>query len=692
MLGNARPASASCDLSTRIYNFTAYESYGTVSIGGTLQYRNSSQWYALTGSKVTFYWYQQLTTGSNPTSTPTTYIGQVYSDDRDGTFYFVWYHHGLEPGLYHVVGTYQGGDSVGSHTTCANGTPPDDTTLLIQLRLTMTISSPTVSVAQGDSTSVTVTVKADNSNNAHPLSLSVQGPGNLFATETFSPSSGSTPLVSKLTLNVLNVTQPGIYQIVIIATSQEDSSVTVRTPLQILVQQNTHTITIEIQGLPPDVATSLYFDGSFVGKLGSGTEDLTISNKTRVVSVSKQIVSGDTLYSCQAYSMAADTGVTSFTFKYDTLYRLKISGDLPQSIVSKLVLVVDGKDRTDSAFKPAQGFSDFLPQNAHVSFAIMPSYITTDVVNYKFREWKDLTTSVLTKASNATADGLYEVTLTRPYFLVAGYDKWVVVTIKANLPSDMSTKLQIGMAGSENKSVSVVGSVPYSAGEFMVGSAFQCAVGQDQFVLFNTGGNIRYEFQGMTPSSPTTLDKHTTININYAVKYKVQVISKFADAIVQPAGGVGWFASGQIATLQVKEETNDKNGIPYIFDGWTGAIKSNKTIISFPVTAPIQVEVQWKPNWTYLLTLGGVLLGISAPSAVIIKRKLRRIRPFKKRVPKLHDEATKRNPADADLELYNYIIERGGSISLSNAMEELGMTREEINQSIRRLKETQLLR
>lgn len=693
VLSNARPAAAT-DASTRIYNFTAYESGGVVSISGNVQYRDpsSGDFYPLNGTKVKFYWW---TTDSSLLN----YIGEVYSDDRTssqpGSFYFTWLH-GLEPGTYYVKGKYDGGDSFaipgGTYTfkSCE-----ENTQLQIRLRLKIALDNPTASVAQGDSTSVTVTVAAVNSNGPHSVALSIKYPNKLFATETFSPSSGSTPMVSKLTLNVLNVTQPGTYIVTIVATSQEDSSVTVSTPLQILVQQNTHTITVEIQGLPSDVETSLYLDGSFIENLGPGTETLTILDKTKIVSVSKEIVSGDTLYSCKDYSKAADNpAVTSFTFKYVTEYRLKISGDLPQSTVSKLVLMVDGTDKSDDDFKPAQGFSDFLPQNAHVSFAITPSYITTDEVNYKFREWKDLTTGDLMKSTNATADGLYEIILTRPYYLEAFYDKWVLVTIKASLPSDMSMKLQIGMSGSEKKTVNVVGSVAYPAGEFMAGSTFECIVGQDEFVLLSSDGKVRYEFQGLTPPSPITLETHTTISIDYAVKYKVQVISQFSDAIVQPAGGVGWFASGDIATLQVKEETKDKNGIPYIFDGWTGAMSSNKTIISFPVTAPIQVEVQWKPNWTYLLMLGGVALGVTAPTVLIAKKKIGGLRSrFKKKsVPKLHDEPAKKGPADADLNLYNYIIERGGSITISDAMKELGITREEINNSIRRLKETQLLR
>jgi len=43
------------------------------------------------------------------------------------------------------------------------------------------------------------------------------------------------------------------------------------------------------------------------------------------------------------------------------------------------------------------------------------------------------------------------------------------------------------------------------------------------------------------------------------------------------------------------------------------------------------------------------------------------------------------------MKLYNYIIEKGGSISIPNAMKELNMTREELTTSIGRIKEKGLL-
>ena len=686
---NVRRAAAQTSASTRISNLTATESGGLVAINGLVQFRDAAgSFLPLTGVKVTFSWWQT-------SSSSATYIGEVYSSDSDGSFYYTWLD-GLEPGQYYLNAAYAGGDSFPVNgTTYDFASSETNAQLLVPLELSINLDNPTLSVGQGDSATVTVKVTAENSNNAHPVSLSMTSSSELFATESFSPQSGSTPLVSKLSLNVLNVTQPGTYVITVIATSQQSNlpAVTVSTPLQILVQQNTHTITVDVQGLPLNVQTPLSVDGTFIEDIGPGTVTLTISNNATFVSVSQEIVSGDTRYSCQGYSQAAsDQSVTSFTFNYSTEYRFTIKADLPQTIVSTLVLNVNGTDYGQDNFRPALGFSDFYPQNSIVNFAITPSYITTDVVNYNLSAWKDLTTGNLMSPTNASSDGFYQITLTRPYHVEAYYDEFADVTIKTNLPSDMSTQLQIGMAGSANKTVNVVGSVAYPVGQFLVGSTFECDISQDQLVLYNSAGNTRYEFQGMTPLIPITLEKHTTVELNYSIEYRVQVASTFPSAILQPVGGSGWYAPGDMATVQVQNVAPDGYGFPYVFEGWSGALSSNETRVSFRVTSPVDLYAQWGPNWIQILAIGVVAVGLTVASALVVKRKIRGWRSAKKAVPKKRAVMKKQGDGEGDLKLYNYIIDRGGSIKFSEAMNDLAMTREEINRSIGRLKESHMLR
>jgi hypothetical protein len=681
------PTAAALDAGTRISNFQASESGGIATITGTLQYRNASgDFRPLNSSKVKLYWWVQG-------SAITNYVGEVYSNDKTashpGAFVYQWVHQ-LEPGTYYVTGKFEG-DSWGGYTfdSCE-----ENTQLAVRLRLRISLDNPTASIAQGDSLTVQVTVGAINTNAPHSVTLSTKNPTQLFASETFSPVTGNTPFVSKLTLNVLNVTQPGTYTVTVAAQSEEDSSVTATANLILLVQQSTYTITVEIQGLPSDVETSISLDGTLIQTTGTGIVTLTISNKTKTISVSKEITSGDTLYLCTDDSKVTDTTADSFVFNYVTEYRLKISGDLPQDVVCKLILKIGDTDQTNDQFKPTEGYNSFLPQNTQVSFGIVPDYITTSEVNYKFTEWKEQFTGEILTVSNATSDGLYVINLNAPYDLRAYYEKWATVTIRTNLPSELSTKLEVGLIGSEQKPITVVGSVAFSAGEFLVGAAFECSINQDQLVLYNTAGNTRYEFQGMTPSAPITLEKHTTIVLNYATEYRVQVISKFSDTTLQPSGGVGWYSPGQIATLEVRPDAKDKNGIMYLFQGWTGGISSNKTLVSFVVAVPIDAEVQWGVNWAYLLTVAGGALGIAAPTALVVKKKVlsKKSKVQKKKVPKVGKEITKGDLTGDDMKIYRYISQRGGAIKLGDAAEELSMSKEQIRDSIVRLRESQMLR
>jgi hypothetical protein len=351
--------------------------------------------------------------------------------------------------------------------------------------------------------------------------------------------------------------------------------------------------------------------------------------------------------------------------------------------------------------RAAKGFTDFFRQNSVIAFGFSPSRITTDTVDYSFTVWKDLTTG--DTISNVTSDGLYQITFTRPYYLESYYEKWVDVSFRTNLPSDMTTRLSFGMAGSANQSVTVPGSVTYQAGEYLVGSTFELDVPSDQLVLYNSAGDTRYEFQAMTPLTPMTLTQHTRISLNYSVEYRVLVVSQFPSGVLQPDGGVGWYSPGDLATIQAQDSANDHYGIPYLFLGWSGALTSNETSISFPVTRPMEVQAQWKPNWMSLLTLAIIGVAVTVPSVWFVKRELRRVvgamKARKKTVKTVPKSASKKpgklskasSESERDLKLYNYIIDKGGSMSIKDAMKDLGMDREEISAAVARLKESHML-
>jgi hypothetical protein len=143
--------------------------------------------------------------------------------------------------------------------------------------------------------------------------------------------------------------------------------------------------------------------------------------------------------------------------------------------------------------------------------------------------------------------------------------------------------------------------------------------------------------------------------------------------------------------LQVVNEAKDKYGIPYLFEKWTGAVSSNETIVSFPVVTPVDIEAQWKLNWIYLLTVGGGLFGVAVPSAIVVKKKvLVRVRWPKRTSFKKRGDG-QGGLTDDDMQVYNYIMTKGGSLRMSEAAADLGMSREGIRESIEKLRKKELL-
>jgi hypothetical protein len=116
--------------------------------------------------------------------------------------------------------------------------------------------------------------------------------------------------------------------------------------------------------------------------------------------------------------------------------------------------------------------------------------------------------------------------------------------------------------------------------------------------------------------------------------------------------------------------------------------------VSFPVVTPVVIEAQWKLNWMYLLTVGGGFLAVAVPSAIVVKKKvLVRVRWPKKRPFKKRDnsEVGQGGLTDDDMQVYNYIMTKGGSLKVSEAAADLEMSREAIRESIEKLRNKDLL-
>jgi hypothetical protein len=459
-------------------------------------------------------------------------------------------------------------------------------------------------------------------------------------------------------------------------------------------------ITINVEGLPSDILTPLSVNGTFIENIGTGSVTLAISDYAEWISVSQMLPlkPADTLYQCQNFNESVDMSVTTLTFTYNVQYKLQLLADLPPTIPPlpwllkvNSTLEVIHSNSAPSKFPVPNGFSDFYPKDATIQFGLLNSSdITTKELDYKFTGWTDPTNGQVMKNAN---DGLLHIVLSKPMILEASFDRVVKVTFKVNLPSGFSTQLQMGVAGGDTKNITMASS--YVTGEYPLGSAFQYDVSQNKLLIFNANGDTRYEFEGFNPTSPITLTQHTTVVVNYSLKYRVRALSKFPGTILQPVGGIAWLAPGQIATIQAKPDVSDDYGLPYLFDRWTGTVTSNVTRLSFPVTRPVDVTVQWKINLTYLLAIIGGAAGLLAPSVLVIRKRiinysLKKVR--KKSIPPIQpNQALKQGLSDDDMKIYNYIVAHDGMLKYSECIKDLGYERKQIERCIANLKASRML-
>jgi uncharacterized protein YjiS (DUF1127 family) len=690
------PAEAAPPWETRLSLYGNTYGVNENMISGELEWKNntSNVWSKVASSERVFlYWYNQGSGVRNP-------IDETWTEIGTGKFYYAW-HYELAPGWYGIEARFQPASAT-TYLFC-NKTAQ----LYVRLMLSVTVDPQTMNVAQDESAIATITVTADNSKTPNSVSLSAPNwPSNLKGTYSFTLTQGTTslgnPFTSKFKITVSNQTQPGTYIVAVQATCVDPAS-TARAELTIYVQQNTYSITIIIKGLPSTVQTRVFADKTQIAQVrGEQTFSLMVSNKTATISVLKEPPSNDVLtqYICEDYvKNAIELGerVTTFTFQYQTKYAVKITANAASDMALTLKLQVGESDSTVS-FNPLQGYTTkFYPEGTKIRFAITPDYIpTTKDVNYKFREWKtDKGQSI-----EAGSDGFYEITLNNPYVLRAYFDRYVAVKVKADPDEVPSLKVQLGLRGKDRKVVDVSGPIPLLVGEFPVDSVLEIVLDQNQYILLNSKGDTKYVFQEFNPSNQISLTKHITILIKYAVHYRVLARSQFPQAVILPAGGEMWYVKGSMATIQVSREAWDieifmgKRLLRYVFDRWKGAIESNQTKLSFPVVQPIETEAVWNLDLTYLMILGAISSGVAVFSAIVIKKKVvpaLRERRREKRLAKKVMPLKRAVDGSTDGKILDYISRNGGSLKWSEAVRDLGMTREEITESIRRLREARLL-
>jgi len=217
---------------------------------------------------------------------------------------------------------------------------------------------------------------------------------------------------------------------------------------------------------------------------------------------------------------------------------------------------------------------------------------------------------------------------------------------------------------------------------------------------------VRYDLEAPT----IRMDRREiTATAEFKVQHELTVRSELGD----PQGS-GWYDEGSVATFSVTSPAN--LGI-HVFERWTGDSSSTSPQSTVLMNSPKTVTAIWRINYSVLLT---ILLGIAGALALAVV-----LRTYSKKgkvvVPTTPVEGPRPEPSPEDIsaktvpetptavkeikevpppkvipiektaseldeKVYNYIVEHEGTIALSQAAKDLGISLSDLSAAIERLK------
>ena len=226
--------------------------------------------------------------------------------------------------------------------------------------------------------------------------------------------------------------------------------------------------------------------------------------------------------------------------------------------------------------------------------------------------------------------------------------------------------------------------------------------------LYWTVEDRRYETEAPT----IRIDRRQmTATAEFKIQHELVVKSEFGD----PCGS-GWYDEGSLATFSATSPAGF--GIQHIFEGWSGDSTSTSPTSTITMNSPKTVVAVWRADYTILIVVILSVVGVSAAAIgfTAYSRKKRAAAPAAslgvvhpeaapvgmaaKPLPEAVPSAVKEvkevpTPkiipiAEAapplDERVYDYIVEHEGTIALSQAAKDLGITVDELNAAIDRLK------
>jgi len=208
-----------------------------------------------------------------------------------------------------------------------------------------------------------------------------------------------------------------------------------------------------------------------------------------------------------------------------------------------------------------------------------------------------------------------------------------------------------------------------------------------------------------TASTVIRVDKREIIaTAVFGLQYELKIETPFGNPM-----GSGWYDEGSVATFSVTSPT--LLGIQ-VFERWSGNSTSVLPMDTIVMSSPKTIVAVWRTDQSALITVILGIAGVSVAAGALLrlgrKRKVaapaapappgvpttraEEVKPRYLGAPWREIPAPKITPmgemmAPLHERVYDYIIKHEGTISLSQAARDLGISLEELKAAIERLKE-----
>jgi hypothetical protein len=411
---------------------------------------------------------------------------------------------------------------------------------------------------------------------------------------------------------------------------------------------NTYSVAITIQGLPPNLATDVYIDAAFNGTLNGGATanySLSIMNNPHAIVVDSYVVGN--VNGTRYYANDTTWGVSgpaSHVFTYAAQYLLSIqtaygsangagwynsgavahatltSGEEPEGQGTRNIFTSWGGDATGTQLasnEMVMSAPKLAIANWKTQFFLTVESDPPNITNLTGSGWYDEGTQANFSAPvivPATSDtrlklshwgGEYSgvqpngvTTMNRPKTVKADYLPQYLLTIVYE-PTNIISYFNDTHAGwyDTNSSVQLGPAPP----------------------IINVSAEERLQFSGWTaggseykdPSYIVAMDNPRNVTLVYDRQYYVDVQSTYGTA-----SGSGWYDPGATATI-VAPTSSGTWPISYTLSGWTvnpptGTLTRNGDSWSLNVDGPYVVQAQWSMDYFPVVLLFGGSAAITA--------------------------------------------------------------------------------